>query len=69
MAKSNRKSTETHETANRQKGAPKSKASPNPKKTERPRTRLVVDTVRASRDGHEFHEAWVARKCLGVGAH
>jgi hypothetical protein len=25
-----------------------------------------VDTVRASRDGHEFHEAWVARKCLGL---
>ncbi len=24
------------------------------------------DTVRASRDGHEFHEAWVARKCLGL---
>lgn len=26
----------------------------------------MVDTVRASRDGHEFHEAWVARKCLGL---
>jgi len=25
-----------------------------------------MDTVRASRDGHEFHEAWVARKCLGL---
>lgn len=24
------------------------------------------DTVRASRDGHEFHEAWVARRCLGL---
>lgn len=24
------------------------------------------DTTRASRDGHEFHEAWVARKCLGL---
>ena len=24
------------------------------------------DKVRASRDGHEFHEAWVARKCLGL---
>lgn len=24
------------------------------------------DSVRASRDGHEFHEAWVARKCLGL---
>lgn len=28
--------------------------------------RPAVDTVRASRDGHEFHEAWVARKCLGL---
>ena len=26
----------------------------------------MIDTVRASRDGHEFHEAWVARKCLGL---
>lgn len=25
-----------------------------------------MDSVRASRDGHEFHEAWVARKCLGL---
>ncbi len=25
-----------------------------------------VDSVRASRDGHEFHEAWVARKSLGL---
>lgn len=24
------------------------------------------DSVRASRDGHEFHEAWLARKCLGL---
>ncbi|MDO9365716.1 MAG: NACHT domain-containing protein [Methylotenera sp.] len=24
------------------------------------------DSVRASKDGHEFHEAWVARKCLGL---
>jgi hypothetical protein len=23
-----------------------------------------VDTVRASRDGHEFHEAWTARKAM-----
>lgn len=28
--------------------------------------RPAVDAVRASRDGHEFHEAWVARKCLGL---
>ncbi|QQX89738.1 ATP-binding protein (plasmid) [Cupriavidus necator] len=26
----------------------------------------TFDSVRASRDGHEFHEAWVARKCLGL---
>lgn len=25
-----------------------------------------IDSVRASRDGHEYHEAWVARKCLGL---
>jgi hypothetical protein len=25
-----------------------------------------VDTVRASRDGHQFHEAWVARHALGL---
>lgn len=25
-----------------------------------------IDSVRASRDGHEFHEAWVARKSLGL---
>ncbi|WP_256212332.1 NACHT domain-containing protein [Pseudomonas sp. NBRC 111118] len=29
-------------------------------------TREKMDSVRASRDGHEFHEAWVARKCLGL---
>lgn len=26
----------------------------------------TFDTTRASKDGHEFHEAWVARKCLGL---
>src|SRR5882672_7306460 len=26
--------------------------------------KLSVDKVRASRDGHEFHEAWTARKAL-----
>jgi hypothetical protein len=26
--------------------------------------RLPIDKVRASRDGHEFHEAWAARKAL-----
>lgn len=30
------------------------------------RVRHAFDSVRASRDGHEFHEAWVARKCLGL---
>lgn len=30
------------------------------------KTRARVDSVRASRDGHEYHEAWVARKCLGL---
>ncbi len=30
------------------------------------RTRKTFDSVRASRDGHEYHEAWVARKCLGL---
>lgn len=28
--------------------------------------REKMDSVRASRDGHEYHEAWVARKCLGL---
>ena len=26
----------------------------------------VTDKVRASRDGHEFHEAWAARKALAL---
>ena len=30
------------------------------------RVRKAFDSVRASKDGHEFHEAWVARKCLGL---
>lgn len=30
------------------------------------RSSVRVDSVRASRDGHEFHEAWVARKSLGL---
>lgn len=30
------------------------------------RTRRKIDKVRASRDGHEFHEAWTARK-VGEG--
>ena len=28
------------------------------------KNRLLIDSVRASRDGHEFHEAWTARKAL-----
>ena len=28
------------------------------------RRRRIVDKVRASRDGHEFHEAWTARKAM-----
>ena len=31
-----------------------------------PRSSQRFDSTRASRDGHEFHEAWVARKCLGL---
>jgi hypothetical protein len=27
---------------------------------------VSIDTVRASRDGHQFHEAWVARRALGL---
>jgi hypothetical protein len=27
---------------------------------------VVIDTVRASRDGHQFHEAWVARCALAL---
>lgn len=66
MAKAKRKSAATRKTATRPKDAPKSKASPKAKTKAKPRTRPVVDTVRASRDGHEFHEAWVARKCLSL---
>lgn len=28
------------------------------------KTRPLADTVRASRDGHEFHEAWTARRAM-----
>ncbi len=31
--------------------------------------RNKVDTVRASRDGHEFHEAWAARQSLRLILH
>ena len=27
---------------------------------------ILIDTVRASKDGHQFHEAWVARCALGL---
>ncbi len=66
MAKATNKSTATRGTVTPQQPTPTSKASLNPKKKVNPRTRAAVDTVRASRDGHEFHEAWVARKCLGL---
>lgn len=33
------------------------------------RSRAEFESTRASRDGHEFHEAWVARKCLGLVLH
>jgi hypothetical protein len=29
-------------------------------------TGVIVDTVRASRDGHQYHEAWLARRALGL---
>ena len=29
-----------------------------------PKRSQVRDTVRPSRDGHEFHEAWTARKAM-----
>lgn len=61
-----RKSTVRRKTATPRKAAPKPKATPKPKRKTDPRVRPEVDTVRASRDGHEFHEAWVARKCLGL---
>lgn len=66
MAKAKRKSTVTRRTTTPRKVAPESKASPTPKIKAKPRTRPALDTVRASRDGHEFHEAWVARRCLGL---
>jgi hypothetical protein len=37
--------------------------APRAKKTNRPKR---VDGVRASKDGHQFHEAWVARRALGL---
>ena len=61
VAKSKKKSAVTP-----QKAALRSAPSPKLKRTKQPRARLAVDAVRASRDGHEFHEAWVARKSLGL---
>ena len=66
MAKATKKSTATRRMATPRKAMPQPKASPNAKRKAKPPTRPPVDTVRASRDGHEFHEAWVARKCLGL---
>ncbi|MBV8502034.1 MAG: hypothetical protein JO006_09970 [Paucibacter sp.] len=57
-----KKSTATRRAVTPQKAMPKPKLKL--KRKANPRTRPAVDIVRASRDGHEFHEAWVARKCL-----
>jgi hypothetical protein len=27
-----------------------------------------IDTVRATRDGHQFHEAWLVRHALGLSS-
>ena len=59
MALATKKSTATRRRVTPQKATPKPKAAPVLKRTTKPRTRPVIDTVRASRDGHEFHEAWV----------
>lgn len=48
------------------KAAPKSNASLKTHARAKSQARPAFDPVRASRDGHEFHEAWVARKCLGL---
>ncbi len=66
MAMATKKSTATRRTVTPREAVPKPEASPKPKRRANPRTRPAVDTVRASRDGHEFHEAWVARKCLAL---
>ncbi len=29
-----------------------------------PKTKKIVDKVRASRDGHEYHEIWTARRAM-----
>jgi len=62
MAMTTKKSTATRRAVTPQKAMPKPKLKL--KRKANPRTRPAVDIVRASRDGHEFHEAWVARKCL-----
>ncbi|MBB1602015.1 hypothetical protein A9977_18415 [Variovorax sp. UMC13] len=61
-----KKYTTTRRTLTPRKAIPTPKALPKSKRMVNPRTRPAVDTVRASRDGHEFHEAWVARKSLGL---
>lgn len=66
MTKAKQRSAATRKTVIPRKAAPKPKALPKPRKRQKTGTRPAVDTVRASRDGHEFHEAWVARKCLGL---
>ncbi|MCC8362629.1 NACHT domain-containing protein [Lysobacter sp. A6] len=66
MEKTKRKPTAKRKAAPPGNVKPKPKASPKTRERGKSQVRPAVDTVRASRDGHEFHEAWVARKCLGL---
>lgn len=66
MSKDKEKSAATLKIESPRQATPKPKASAKPKTKASRRTRQAIDAVRASRDGHEFHEAWVARKCLGL---
>ena len=65
-AKAKQQATTTRKAAASSKAAAKSKAPPKPREKAKPPARQSLEPVRASRDGHEFHEAWVARKCLGL---
>lgn len=66
MAIATKKATAMRRTLSPEKAIPKPKVAPTRKRRADARTRPATDTVRASRDGHEFHEAWVARKCLSL---
>lgn len=66
MTKAKRMPTVTRKTSALNVAAAKPTKSLVSKKKTKQQARSVVDSVRASRDGHEFHEAWVARKCLGL---